>query len=178
MANKFIYGIYDDESKLIDAVEHVRAQGLDIHDCITPFPVHGLDAAMGLKETRLHITGFLYGMTGFAIAFSFIGWVFTSNWPINYGGKPYFSFPAWIPIMFEFTVLSASVMMTLTFLARCGLYPGRKRDVLDPRLTDDRFALVFNPDASTKPETANKMAQALRDTGAIEVKEKELIRHY
>jgi len=178
MANKFIYGIYDDEQKLIDAVEQVRSQGLKIHDCITPFPVHGLDEAMGLKESRLHITGFLYGMSGFAFAFSFMTWVFTSNWPLIIGGKPYFSFPAFIPVMFEFTVLTASVLMTFTFLARCGLYPGRFRDTLDVRLTDDRFAMVFRSDASTTPESANQIVQALRNSGALEVNEKEMSRHY
>jgi hypothetical protein len=178
MAKKYIYGLYDDEQKLIDAVTHVRSQGLHIHDVLTPFPVHGLDAAMGLKESKLHVAGFLYGMTGTTIAFTFMSWVFTRNWPINVGGKPFFSFPAFIPIIFEFTVLSAAIGMTLTFLIRCGLYPGKFRPVLDERTTDDMFAIVFNPDRRTSADTAGRMAQVLRDSGALEVTEKELSRKY
>jgi len=178
MAKKYIYGVYDDEAKLIDAVKQIRSQGLHIHDVLTPFPVHGLDHAMGLKESKLHVAGFLYGMTGTTIAFTFMSWVFTNNWPVNFGGKPYFSFPAFIPIMFEFTVLSAAIGMVLTFLIRCGLYPGKFREVLDLRITDDKFALVFNPDRKTSAETAGRMAQALRDTGAQEIVEKELSRKY
>lgn len=178
MAKKYIYGLYDDEAQLIDAVTTIRSQGLHIHDVLTPFPVHGLDHAMGLKESKLHITGFLIGMTGLTIAFTFMSWVFTRNWPINFGGKPYLSFPAFIPIMFEFTVLTASIGMTVVFLLRCGLYPGKFRPILDPRTTDDKFALVFNPDRKTSAETANRMAQVLRETGASEVFEKELSRKY
>jgi hypothetical protein len=178
MAKKYIYGLYDDDQKLIEAVKHARSQGLHIHDVLTPFPVHGLDAAMGLKESRLHVVGFLIGMTGLTIAFTFMSWVFTSNWPLNFGGKPNFSFPAFIPVLFEFTVLTASIGMTVIFLLRCGMYPGKFREVLDPRTTDDMFALVFNPDRKTSAETASRMAQVLKETGASEVMEKELSRKY
>lgn len=178
MTHKFIFGLYDDEVKLMDAVRDIRSQGLKIHDVITPFPVHGLEDAMGLKESRLHITGFLYGITGTTIAFTFMTWVMTKNFPEVYGGKPFFSFPAFIPILFEFTVLCASVGMTLTWLIRCGLYPGRFRETLDNRLTDDKFAVVFSPDNATSPEEVNRMAQALRGTGALDVREKDMTRHY
>jgi hypothetical protein len=178
MAKKYILGLYDDEVTLIDAVKKIRSEGIHIHDVLTPFPVHGLESAMGLKESRLHITGFLYGMTGTAIAFSFMTWAFTRNWPLNIGGKPYFSFPAFIPIMFEFTVLCAAVGMAITWLIRCGMYPGKIREPLDPRTTDNLFGIVFNPDRKTTPETANRMLQVLRDTGAVEVKERDLARKY
>jgi hypothetical protein len=178
MAKKYILGLFKDDEVLIDAVKKIRAEGIHIHDVITPYPVHGLDHAMGLKESRLHITGFLYGMTGTTIALSFMSWVFTKNWPIIYGGKPFFSFPAFIPITFEFTVLCASIGMVVTFLIRCGLYPGKFREKLDNRLTDDTFAIVFNSDRKTTAEDESKIKSMLDKCGAFEVNERILERKY
>ena len=76
-----------------------------MHDVYTPFPIHGLDRAMGLRETSLHTAGFIYAIIGTTTALSFMTWVFTKDWPLNIGGKPHFALPAWIPITFELTVL-------------------------------------------------------------------------
>jgi hypothetical protein len=178
MANNYIIGLFKDEEVLIDAVKKIRAEGIKIYDVLTPFPVHGLDHAMGLKESRLHIAGFVYGITGTTCALSFMSWVFTSNWPMIYGGKPFFSFPAFIPITFEFTVLCAGVGMTLTFLLRCGLYPGRNREKLDDRITDDAFCIVFNKDKKLSDEQVQKINNILQSSGAYEIKERQLKRHY
>ena len=105
---KFVVGSFDDENVLFPAVKNVRKAGYKIHDVYTPFPVHGLDHAMGLRDTSLHTAGFIYAITGTTTALSFIGWVFTRDWPMNIGGKPHFSLPAWIPITFEATVLFSS----------------------------------------------------------------------
>ena len=104
-----LYGLYDDEHDLLVAVRNAKADHLDIRDVYCPLPVHGLDNALGLSESRLHITGFIYGMLGTLTAFGFMTWVFTRDWPIIFGGKPYFSAPAFIPITFELTVLFAAV---------------------------------------------------------------------
>ena len=88
---KFVVSSFYDENVLFPAVRQVRKAGYKIHDVYTPFPIHGLDAAMGLRETSLHTAGFIYGITGTTVAFSFITWVFTTDWPMNIGGKPFFS---------------------------------------------------------------------------------------
>src|ERR1043165_8372632 len=98
---KFVVGNFDDEAVLFPAVKKVRKAGYKIHEVYTPFPVHGLDKAMGLRETSLHTAGFIYGITGTCTALGFISWIFTSDWPLNIGGKPHFALPAWIPIIFE-----------------------------------------------------------------------------
>ena len=64
---------------------------------------------MGLRDTSLHTAGFIYGITGTATAVGFITWALTVDWRLNFGGKPFFSLPAWIPITFELTVLFAAV---------------------------------------------------------------------
>ena len=175
MANKkIIYGLYDDEVILIDAVKKVRAEGLKIHDCYTPFPVHGLDDAMGLRMTKLHSAGFIFGATGTLTALTFILWVTTNNYPINYGGKPYLSLPAWIPITFELTVLFASVGMFLTYLYLNRLAPGVKAEIVDERTTSHLFAMTFELDKNKDSNYINAVSELLKKEGAIEVYQKEV----
>jgi len=140
---KFVVGNFYDEQVLFPAVKAVRKQGYKIHDVYTPFPIHGLDTAMGLRDTSLHTAGFIYGITGTTVAFSFITWAFTTDWPLNIGGKPFFALPAWIPIMFELTVLFAAVGMVLTFCYLCQLAPFVKKDHFNLRSTDDTFTMAI-----------------------------------
>jgi hypothetical protein len=163
---KFIVGNFYDEQVLFPAVKQVRKKGYKIHDVYTPFPIHGLDKAMGLRDTSLHTAGFIYGIAGLLTAFSFITWAFTTDWPLNIGGKPFFALPAWIPIMFELTVLFAAVGMVLTFCYLCQLAPMVKKDHFNPRSTDDTFvmAIVCNDKTSEADVT-----QFLQSVGASEV---------
>lgn len=163
---KFVVGCFDDEQVLFPAVKQVRKTGYKIHDVYTPFPIHGLDAAMGLRDTSLHTAGFIYGITGTTVAFSFITWVLTTDWPMNIGGKPFFSLPAWIPIMFELTVLFAAVGMVLTFCYLCQLAPFVKKDHFHPRATDDLFVMAI--ECSDKTNDA-EVSQFLQGLGATEI---------
>ena len=140
---KFVVGNFYDEQVLFPAVKAVRKQGYKIHDVYTPFPIHGLDTAMGLRDTSLHTAGFIYGITGTTVAFSFITWAFTTDWPLNIGGKPFFALPAWIPIMFELTVLFAPVGMVLAFCYLCQLAPFVKKDHFNRRSTDHTFTMAI-----------------------------------
>ena len=141
---------------------------------MTPFPVHGLDEAMGLRMTKLHSAGFLFGATGTLTALGFITWISTVNYPINYGGKPYFSLPAWIPITFELTVLFAAVGMTLTYLYLNRLAPGIKHRILDERITSHMFAMSFEIDADTSDARKAEIRKALEANGAVEIHEQDL----
>jgi len=82
---KFVVGCFEDEKVLFPAVAKVRKAGYKIHDVYTPFPVHGLDKAMGLRDTSLHTAGFLFGLIGTTTAVTFMTWVFTKDWPVNIG---------------------------------------------------------------------------------------------
>ena len=141
--NKIIYGIYGDEEVLLSAVKEARERHYDIQDVYSPFPVHGLDPLLGLAESRLHIAGFVFGAIGTLTAFLGMTWIFTKDWPIIFGGKPYWSVPAFIPITFELTVLFASIGMVVSFYVVSGLGPGVKSKLLDRRLTDDKFCISF-----------------------------------
>jgi Protein of unknown function (DUF3341) len=163
---RFAVAAYDDEEVLFPAVKSVRRKGYKIHDVYTPFAVHGLDEAMGLKGTDLHIAGFIYGLCGTSTAVGFISWIYTSDWPINYGGKPHFALPAWIPITFELTVLFAAVGMTLTFCYLNQIMPGVKKHVFHPRQSDDLFVMAIEVGKHGNEE---EVMNFLKQTGAKEV---------
>jgi hypothetical protein len=163
---KFVVGNFYDEQVLFPAIKNVRKTGYKIHDVYTPFPIHGLDTAMGLRDTSLHTAGFIYGITGTATAFSFITWVFTSDWPMNIGGKPLFSLPAWIPIMFELTVLFAAVGMVLTFCYLCQLAPFVKKDHFNLRSTDDTFTMAIELNERSNEQ---EIVSYLQSVGAQDV---------
>lgn len=165
-----IYGLYDDETDLMKAVKVANEQHLAIDDVLTPFPVHGLDPLLGLSESRLHVAGFFFGITGTLVAFLFMSWSLGMDWQVIYGGKPYWPVPSFIPITFELTVLFSAVGMVVTFYTICGLGPGVSNPILDPRITDNKFCIAF--DAS---ETDAHTAEAfLRSTGATEVNQKTI----
>ncbi len=163
---KFAVAAYDDEEVLFPAVKSVRKKGYKIHDIYTPFAVHGLDEAMGLKGTDLHIAGFIYGLCGTSTAIGFISWIYCSDWPINYGGKPHFALPAWIPVTFELTVLFAAVGMTLTFCYLNQIMPGVKKHVFHPRQSDDLFVMAIE---IGKHGNEQEVTNFLKSTGAKEV---------
>lgn len=169
---KYLLGIFDDELTLMKAVKGVRASGAKIYDVYTPFPVHGLDDAMGLRHTRLHTAGFLFGATGVLLMFLYITWINTVNYPIIVGGKPYFALPAYIPVLFEITVLSAAVGMVITYFVRNGLSPIRQAPVLDPRATDHKFIVAF--DAEEVAADVDQLKNLLHEHGASEINEKEI----
>ncbi len=168
-----LYGLYDDEEDLLKAVKQAKDDHLEIMDVYSPFPVHGLDPLLGLAESRLHITGFIYGAIGTLTAFLFMTWVFTRDWPIIFGGKPYWSVPAFIPITFEVTVLFASVGMVVTFYTICGMAPGVTNPTLDDRITDDKFCIAFQTNGAGEEEV-NKLRGFFSSTGASEVNTKTI----
>ncbi len=167
---KFVVGGFTDEQVLFSAVKKVRSSGYKIHDVYTPMPIHGLDKVMGLRETSLHTAGFIYGITGTTTALSGIGWIFTSDWPLNFGGKPHFSLPAWIPITFELTVLFSAVGMVMTFCYLCQLAPFVKKHHFHPRSTDDLFVMVLE---CTAKNNETEMSSFLGSLGAIEISVQE-----
>lgn len=155
MSKKILLGIFDDEEILLHAVEPVKRSGAKLHKVYSPFPIHGIDDAIGLKESRLHTAGFFIGLTGLTLMFSFITWISVSDWPNTFGGKADFALPAWIPIMFEFTVLTSSWGMGLLMLFVSKLWPGVNRHIIDKRITDNKFVMTFDLDENNQSEIEN-----------------------
>jgi hypothetical protein len=169
---KFIVGNFYDEEVLFPAVKKVRRAGYKIHDVFTPFPIHGLDKAMGLRETSLHTAGFIYAIMGTTTALSFITWALSIDWQLDIGGKPFFALPAWIPITFELTVLFSAVGMVLTFCYLCQLAPFVKKDHFNPRSTDDTFVMALECTDKTNEAEAISFMNSIGATG-VSVQYKE-----
>jgi hypothetical protein len=167
----FVYGIFNDDDTVMNAIPALRKKGMRVKDVISPFPIHGLDHALGLDRTRISICCFLYGMTGLSLALLMMYYMNIFDWPMDIGGKPSWAFyknlPAFIPVTFESTVLCAAHGMVITFLLRSKLLPGVEPNVIHPRMADDHFVMAVQiQDAS---EAAN-VEVALRAAGAIETK--------
>lgn len=174
MANdKYIIGLFDHEDKLVNAIRAFKAKGIKITNTLTPFPVHGLEHELELEDSRLHIAGFIFGMTGMLFALFIMGWVTTSSYPVNIGGKPFFALPAFIPIIFELTVLFAAVGMVMVYMKRNNLFPGNIPRIFDNRITDDRFALLFEVDDNTSQEDVSAITDTLNASNVSEIKMKE-----
>lgn len=172
MSNKVIQAIYADDDVLLAAVKKVRAAHHHIEEIYTPFPVHGLDKAMGLAPTRIAIASFIYGCIGLCVAVAMMNYIMIEDWPQNIGGKPSFSFldnmPAFVPIMFELTVFFAAHLMVITFYLRSKLWPFKEAENPDVRTTDDHFLMEVS--ASDNIEA---LSAFLQETGAVEVKVSE-----
>ena len=166
MIKKFIVGSFEEEDVLFPAVKNVRRAGYKLHDVYTPYPVHGLDHAMGLRETSLHTMGFIYGILGLSTAIGGMGWIFTTDWPLNIGGKPHFPLPAFIPIAFELTVLFSAVGMVMTYCYLNQMMPGVKKHHFSPRATDDAFVMVIE---CTDKSNEEEIKSFLATNGAIEI---------
>lgn len=172
MSSKVIHALYDDDDVLMKAVKDVRAAHHHIEEVYTPFPVHGLDKAMGLAPTKMGITAFMFGVTGLGFATWFLNYIMIENWPQNIGGKPSFAYymnmPAFVPILFEMTVFFAAHLMVITFYMRSKIWPFRKAENPDPRTTDDKFLMEVAVDGNE-----DEIASLLKNTGAIEINVKE-----
>ena len=168
MASTTFKAIYDDAAVLMHAVKKIRAEKYHIEEVYTPFPVHGLDKAMGLPHTRLAITAFMYGRLGLTVSIVMMNYIMIEDWPQDIGGKPSFSYlenmPAFVPIMFELTVFFAAHLMVITFYLRSRMWPFKEAENPDVRTTDDHFLVeveVGNDEEALK--------QLLLETGAVEV---------
>jgi hypothetical protein len=172
MTRRVLIGDFTTEEDVLGAARAARDHGFRIADAYTPYPVHGLDRAMGLRPSRLPWAWFLYGLVGVAFALSSQYWAMARSWPINVGGKPWNSLPAYVPVTFEVMVLLAGLGGVLTFLLRCRLLPGKKATPLFRGVTDDAFVLVLEHPAGAGEESAAR--QLLRDFRAVRVAEGDL----
>jgi len=149
-------------------VKTVKADHHHIEEVFCPFPVHGLDKALGLAPTKLAITAFFYGITGLSFAIWMTNYIMIEDWPMDIGGKPSFSWienmPAFVPIMFELTVFFAAHLMVITFYMRSRLWPFKDAENPDPRTTDDHFLMEI-----PVHNNEDTLVALLSKTGAVEI---------
>lgn len=163
-----VLGFFDEPGALLQATQKTREARWESFDAFSPYPVHGLEHAAGLKRSWLPYVTFCAGLTGLCCAFALQYWTSAVSWPVNVGGKPFNSWPAFVPVMFELTVLFAGLCTVAAMLIANGL-PNITRRSFDPSLTRDRFALIIEP-AKGKAFDEAAAANFLKGLGAKDVR--------
>ncbi len=169
MAKKMggVAGIWLDEHTIVEAARKVKAMGSDKVEALSPYPVHGMEDALQIKRSPIPYVTFVAALVGLSTGLFICWWTSVVNWPINVGGKPFFSLPAFIPIMFELTILFAALSSVASLFYFCRL-PQIDPPVIDPDLTSHKFALFIPENDVVYDE--QKLSQAMRDLGAVEIK--------
>jgi hypothetical protein len=139
-----VMAFYDDPHDLLTvchkAVHDERFRGVDAY---SPYPVHGIEEALRIKRSFVSTVARAGLISGMFLGFILQAWAMAADWPINIGGKPFVSWPAYVPVSFETGILFAGWANLLTMFAACGLYPRPKTIVLSRRITNDRFVVVI-----------------------------------
>ena len=167
MTPELVAGVFKTEEAIVAAADAARRAGHSIHDAYVPYPVHGLDHAMGLAPSGLGTICFRFAAAGLTFALGFEYWSSTFDWPMNVGGKSFSASPALIPIAFELTVLFASLGTVATFLSIRGLTPRKKPELARLGGLDDRFVLALR--AGSGGANADSLSRFLREHGASKV---------
>ncbi|MNJ98573.1 hypothetical protein D3C87_163400 [compost metagenome] len=170
MAFKGIAGIWLDEHKVVAAARKTREAGFTKFDAITPYPVHGMEEACGIKRSWIPYVTFVAAVVGLTSGLLLTWWTSAVNWAVNVGGKPFFSLPAFIPIMFELTILFAALSSVAALFYVCKM-PKVDPPSIDPDLTSHKFA-IFVPHNDTGYDEA-KLETMFKEWGAAEVKRTE-----
>jgi hypothetical protein len=171
MSSSHLIGVFDDESGLIKAVEEIRGKDLPIEEVYTPYPIHEVIHAMGTKS-KIQIFAYFYGLFGAVAVLAFLYWTSVISWPINYGGKPFNSFPSFIIITIVLTIFIVTIASLATFSGRAKLWPGKQHKVYDTRATDDKFVIVIRKDDTGAAELGT-IQGIMKTHGAVEIREEE-----
>ena len=168
-AEKYVLGIFDDEDVLLKAVKTIRDSGLKIHEVYSPFPIHGLDDALGYERSRLPIAAFMFGALGTTLALLMQFYMMDIDWPMIIGGKNTYSV-TFVPVTFELTVLLSALGMVGTFLVVSDMKPWGQPKIFDIRSTDDKHVMAI--DLAKNTTEVSQIKQILSNAGASEVNDK------
>src|ERR1051326_1910726 len=170
MPSSFLVATYSDAETLLAAVRAATSENFRVYDVFAPYPIHGLDHAMGVRRSRLPWVTFLVGILALIFALSFQFYTTVLDWPLNVGGKPDNSTLAFVPICFELTVLISGLATVAALFLRAQLYPGKKELLFAEGVTNDKFALVIRQrDAGFDVHRAMRL---LQESGAERITEK------
>ncbi len=154
-------GVFDNEFDLVEAFEKVKAKGVKVKEVYTPYPIHKILEGMG-KKTRITHAAFFFGLFG---ALSVLGGMYYASvisWPLNFGGKPFNTFPSFMVVAIVATILIVTILTLFTFSARAKIFPGKQAEIIDDRATDNKFVMVLESDEK-------EIESILKENGASEV---------
>ena len=164
-------GLFDDTNALIRAAQRVRDEGYTQWDCHTPYPVHGLDRAMGLKPSPLPYICLGSGFVGAALALGMQGWMSAVDFRVVIGGKEFFSWPAFVPVTFELFVLFSAIAIVVCYIFFCKLWrwhsPLHDNGIM-AQVTCDRFAVVL--EANDKRFSEDEARALLEEAGCQDIR--------
>lgn len=162
-----IVGLFKDPYHLLKAAKETQTRNFKHCDAYTPFPIHGLDAILGQKRSALPWVTLVLGLAGCFGGFGLEIFTSAMAWPINVGGKPFNSFPAFVPIGFECTILLGGLATVAAMFMFCRL-PNFHAPVLDEKITDNLFALYVP--AKEEGFQENDVKALMEKAGAVEVR--------
>lgn len=164
-----ILGIYDDEEVLLHAVDKLQANGIEVADVMSPFPIHGIFERLKLT-TRLPYATFLYGAVGATVVFIFLYWTSVVSYPLKFGGKPLNTL-SFIIVIFVMTIFIGTLFTFLTYFIREKMYPGKKVVIPYPESTNDKFVIVIEKKAEMADSVVKNINDLLKETGASDIQE-------
>ncbi len=167
MKEKYIIGIFEDERLVVKALKHLQDKKVEVKDIFGPCADHDLLKTFTTKSRIPHMA-FVYGVMSVVAMFGFLYYTSVIDYPLRYGGKPVFSFPPMVVLMFLATILLTSTLSVFTLLGRIQLFPGKPAKIIDQRQLDDRFVMMIEKTAD--PESIKTL---LKESGAIEIREEE-----
>lgn len=166
-STKYILGVFDDPDEMMHGIDKLQKNSVPIYDVYTPMPIHGIEAKLNIKDSRLGYAAFMFGCLGGSIMFGMVYYMLVHDWPMDIGGKNSFAIPDFVPVTFEWTILWASFGMTFTFFFATHLFPGRAPRVMDLRATDDKFVIAIDAKGNIPHDDITNL---LKEAGATEVK--------
>jgi hypothetical protein len=164
---KTIIGVFGSEDSLMDALCRLLAENLEPDEIYTPYPVHGALRALK-RRSRMSWAAWFYGFFGGIAVLAFLYYTAVIDWPLNYGGKPFNAFPSFITITLVLIILIVTILTLLTFSVRAKLYPFKKAEIIDDRVTDDKFIIVFDAGKVNR----DQLYASLKEAEAEEIIEK------
>lgn len=167
---KGIAGIWEDEHLILKAARKVREAGFQKFEAISAYPIHGMEEACGIKRSWIPYVTFVAGLVGLTSGLLLTWWTSAVDWAVNVGGKPFFSLPAFIPIIFELTILFAALSSVGALFYACKI-PRIDPPNIHPDLSSHKFA-IFIPFNDVGYDEA-KLERMFKELGATEVKKTE-----
>jgi len=171
MTRNFKIGIFDDEGKFLSTIRSLQEQKLQIFDVFTPYPVHEVFHLLK-RKSKLPTAAYFFGLFGILGTLGFLYYTSVISWPLNYGGKPFNSFPSFIVVTIVVTILTVTLASLALFSARSKLFPGRDNTIFDLRATDDKFVIVVDTNV-TDTGVGVKAGGIMEEQGAIEVVDRQ-----
>ncbi len=166
-----ITALFDSPDEIIHAAHETRGAGYTRFDVNTPYPVHGMDKAMGLKQSRLGVFALVFGLLGAVSAVGLMSWVTLVEYPLVIGGKPFWSWPAFVPVAFEITVLLASVLSVVTMIVLYFKFPNVSHPLHDTpymkKVSSDKFGICIQADDPNFNE--QQVRELLKHVGGKEI---------